>query len=184
VTRNTPPLYSIFQDCRSLSLTFLNPEPPRSKHSLEFKNTSNHESCLSRHNSASSNIPTTAISFEHHNHARPSPRTISKYDRREFHRVRTLPDPARQEANKQQNSSHRTNRRPRESRRHCQKLSPLAFELADPEQDLPVQQPGCDTTTFICFPNLPIEVRLMIWRATFLKGRQARLEMQWDTGDT
>jgi hypothetical protein len=58
------------------------------------------------------------------------------------------------------------------------KLSLLTFEMVDPEQDLSVQQPGCGATTFTCFPKLIPELRLMIWRAAFPRGRIVKIESQ------
>jgi hypothetical protein len=60
----------------------------------------------------------------------------------------------------------------------AEKLSLLALEMADPEQDLSIQQPGCGATTFTCFPKLALELRLMIWRATFPRGRKVKLPAQ------
>lgn len=58
------------------------------------------------------------------------------------------------------------------------KLSLLIFEIVDPEQDLSVQQPGYGATTFTCFPKLIPELRLMIWRAAFPRGRIVKIESQ------
>lgn len=58
------------------------------------------------------------------------------------------------------------------------KLSIFTFEMADPEQDLSVQQPGCGATTFTCFPKLTLELRLIIWRAAFPRGRMVQIEAQ------
>jgi hypothetical protein len=60
----------------------------------------------------------------------------------------------------------------------AEKLSLLAFEMADPEQDLSVQQPSYGATTFTCIPKLALELRLMIWRAAFPRGRKLEVEAQ------
>jgi hypothetical protein len=60
----------------------------------------------------------------------------------------------------------------------AQKLSLLTFEMADPVQDLSVQQPGYGPTTFTCFPKLALELRLIIWRAAFPRGRKVKTEAQ------
>jgi hypothetical protein len=60
-----------------------------------------------------------------------------------------------------------------------EKLSLLTFELPDPEQDLTVQYPGVAATTFTCFSELALEIRLIIWRAAFPKGRKVVLKVQW-----
>jgi hypothetical protein len=62
----------------------------------------------------------------------------------------------------------------------AERFSLLTFEMADPEQDLSVQQPGYGATTFTCFPKLPIELRLMIWRAAFPRGRMVEIDFQED----
>jgi hypothetical protein len=58
------------------------------------------------------------------------------------------------------------------------KLSLLTFELADPGQDLSVQQPGYGATTFTCFPKLALELRQMTWRAAFPRGRKVKIGTQ------
>ncbi|PMD43221.1 hypothetical protein L207DRAFT_580089 [Hyaloscypha variabilis F] len=60
-----------------------------------------------------------------------------------------------------------------------EKLFLLNFELPDPEQDLTVQYPGAAATEFTCFSELALEIRLMIWRAAFPKGRKVVLKVQW-----
>jgi hypothetical protein len=60
----------------------------------------------------------------------------------------------------------------------AERLSLLTFEMADPEQDLSVQQPGYGATTFACFPKLALELRLMIWRAAFPRGRTVKIGAQ------
>ena len=47
-------------------------------------------------------------------------------------------------------------------------------ELLDPGQALAVQR-GDDTETFTCFPDLPIEIRLKIWRHSFPAPRAINL---------
>jgi hypothetical protein len=65
----------------------------------------------------------------------------------------------------------------------AERFSLLTFEMADPEQDLSVQQPGYGATTFTCFPKLPLELRLMIWRAVFPRGRMVEIEAQLNSFD-
>jgi hypothetical protein len=60
----------------------------------------------------------------------------------------------------------------------AERFSLLTFEMADPEQDLSVQQPGYGATTFTCFPKLALELRLMIWRAAFPRGRMVEVLVQ------
>jgi hypothetical protein len=64
----------------------------------------------------------------------------------------------------------------------AERFSLLAFEMADPEQGLSVQQPGYGATTFTYFPKLALELRLMIWRAAFPRGRKVKIGAQLNYG--
>lgn len=55
----------------------------------------------------------------------------------------------------------------------------LLFELPDRDQDLFVQHPGRGATEFTRFPELPVEIRLMIWRAAFRGPKLVPLISQW-----
>jgi hypothetical protein len=57
----------------------------------------------------------------------------------------------------------------------------LTFELPDRDQDLYL---GRSATEFTCFPQLPIELRLMIWRAAFRGPKLVPLISQWYSHST
>ncbi|KAE9370204.1 hypothetical protein N431DRAFT_344001, partial [Stipitochalara longipes BDJ] len=51
---------------------------------------------------------------------------------------------------------------------------PLFNQLPDPNQEIAIQR-GKDTDTFTYFPELPIEIRLKIWRYSFPRPRPINL---------
>jgi hypothetical protein len=57
----------------------------------------------------------------------------------------------------------------------------LLLELPDRDQDLFVQHPGRGATEFTRFPELPVEIRLMIWRGAFRGPKLVPLISQWSS---
>jgi hypothetical protein len=54
-------------------------------------------------------------------------------------------------------------------------LQSFLLELPDADQELAVQALGKVLQEFTLFPKLPLEIRLMVWRLTFLRARKLRV---------